>query len=105
MPNGSSAADRASLQGWYERDDHPDERNAAELARQFTSGLLEAELLLKFCRSRSSALMGTERAQALVADLAQALLKRSPLPGSDAVAVLGRADRIYEVEKMSEGRR
>jgi hypothetical protein len=105
MPNGSSMADRAAHQGWYERDDHPDERNAAALAAHFTTGALETDLLLKFARARTSAMVGTERFQALCADLARVLLKRSPLPGADAVAVLGRADRVHEIRTDQERRR
>lgn len=95
MPNGHAA--RATELGWYERDDHPDEKTAKLLAKHFTSGPLEAELLLKFARARTTGMVETPRFQALAGDLARVLLKRSPLPGEDAVAVLQRADRLYEI--------
>lgn len=97
MPNGSTRADRAAHEGWYERADHPDERNAATLAAHITSGVLETELLLKFARARTSAMAATERFQVLCGALARALFKRSRLSGADAVAVLERADRLHEI--------
>jgi len=56
-PNGATPQQGSAHRGWYERSDHPDEVNAAELARAFSSDPLEAAALMGYCKARTTALV------------------------------------------------
>lgn len=95
--NGSKPARAASF-GWYERSDHPDERNADEIARSFASDPFEAQAMLNYLKARTSNLVQSERFQKLMNTLADALLEHSELEGALATHLLERADTLHEIE-------